>query len=244
MGEKKIKFFFLPLNKKVIFSLILVVILVSYGLVELDNPEPEQAVFQQQPKAYYQGPQDKNEVAFAINVAWGTEYIPEILDILKKEEATATFFLVGNWVEKFPELVVEIKEEGHELGNHGYRHRHPQKLAEEALIALIKKNENLIQETADYKTELFAPPYGEVDQRIVKVAHKVGYKTIMWTVDTIDWQRPEPEVIIKRVVPKAEKGAIILMHPTEPTVKALPAMIKGLEEKGYKLVTISELLSK
>ncbi|MBM7557920.1 divergent polysaccharide deacetylase family protein [Halanaerobacter jeridensis] len=75
------------------------------------------------------------------------------------------------------------------------------------------------------------------------MAHKIGYKTIMWTVDTIDWQRPEPEVIVERVVPKAENGAIVLMHPTKATVEALPKMIAGLKDKGYKLVTISQLLS-
>ncbi|MBM7557921.1 polysaccharide deacetylase family protein [Halanaerobacter jeridensis] len=157
MSHKKIKFFYLPLNRQVIFSLLLTVILVSYGVIEFDNTKSEQAVFNPQPKAYYQGPSDKDQMALAVNVAWGTEYIPQMLEILADEEVAATFFLVGNWVEKFPELVVEIKEAGHELGNHGYRHRHPQKLVEEELIALIKKNEDLIQDNADYKTSLFAP---------------------------------------------------------------------------------------
>ena len=243
MAPKKIKIFYLPLNREVIFSLVLTVILLSYGVIQFDDNKSDQAVFNSQPKAYYQGPTNKQQISLAVNVAWGTEYIPQILEILEAEEVSATFFLVGNWVEKFPELVVEIKEAGHEIGNHGYRHRHPKKLVEEELIALIKKNEDLIKNTADYKTKLFAPPYGEVDQRIVKVAHKIGYKTIMWTVDTIDWQRPEPEVIIERVVPKAENGAIVLMHPTQPTAAALPKIIKSLKDDGYKLVTITELLN-
>lgn len=243
MPPRKIKFFYVPLNREVIFCLVLTVIVISYGVIGFDDHKKEQTVFNPQVKAYYQGPTDKQQMALAINVAWGTEYIPQMLEILKSEGVRATFFLVGNWAEKFPDLVVEIKEAGQEIGNHGYRHRHPQKLVEKELIALIKKNEDLIEKTADYETKLFAPPYGEVDQRIVKTAHKIGYKTIMWTLDTIDWQRPDAEVIIERIIPKARNGAIVLMHPTQPTVEALPKMIKGLEEKGYQLVTITELLS-
>lgn len=244
MNPRKIKFFYLPLNREVIFCLVVAVILISYSVIEFEDHNGEQTVFNPQAKAYYQGPTDKQQISFAINVAWGTKYIPQMLEILETQGINATFFLVGNWIEKFPDLVVEIKEAGHELGNHGYRHHHPQELVDKELIALIKKNEDLIKKTADYETKLFAPPYGEVDQRIVKTAHKIGYKTIMWTLDTIDWQRPEAEVIIERIVPQARNGAIVLMHPTQATVEALPGLIKGLQEKGYKLVTVTKLLSK
>ena len=240
MKDRKVRLYYLPLTKKVIFCAIIAVIVVSYGVIEFDSANPDQTVFSQQPKAYYQGPKDKQEIAFAINVAWGTEYIPQMLEVLEQEKVKATFFLVGNWVEKFPELVVEIKEAGHVLGNHGYRHRHPKKLSEEELIKLIKKNEELIMNTAQYQTKLFAPPYGEVDDRIVKLAYKIDYKTIMWTVDTIDWQRPDAKVIINRVVPKAENGAIVLMHPTRGTTEALAEMITRLKNKGYQIVTFPE----
>ena len=243
MAPKKMHFFYLPLNREVICALLLTVILVSYSLIALDTSKQEQAVFRQQPKAYYQGATDKRQIALAVNVAWGTEYIPKILDILANQDAVGTFFLVGNWVEKFPELVVEIEEAGHELGNHGYRHQHPKELSTEKLISLIKKNETLIEGTVDYKTKLFAPPYGEVDQRVVKTAAKIGYKTVMWTIDTIDWQRPAPKVIVDRVVPKLEAGAIILMHPTKPTVKALTEIVTEIKDEGYELVTVTELLS-
>jgi len=243
MKDKKVKYFYLPLNRKVLLCLILSVILVSYGVMEFDKQSPQQAVFSQQPKAYYRGPTEKQEISLAINVAWGTEYIPQLLEILEKKDVHATFFLVGNWVEKFPDLTATIKEAGHILGNHGYRHRHPKQLAKEELIELIKKNEDLIRKKANYKTNLFAPPYGEVDSRVVKIADEIGYKTIMWTVDTIDWQRPDPEVINQRVSNKVVNGAIILMHPTKPTVDALPKMIDELKQDGYQIVPIPELLA-
>lgn len=89
---------------------------------------------------------------------------------------------------------------------------------------------------------MFAPPYGERGPTVLQAAEEAGYHTILWTADTIDWQRPAPEVIVRRVLDKAENGSIVLMHPTEPTVKALPDMIKGLKEKGYQLVTVSDML--
>ncbi|WP_051412071.1 polysaccharide deacetylase family protein [Halonatronum saccharophilum] len=243
MKRGKIRIFYLPLNKDVLLSLVGMVILISFGLIHFDNQGVrEQPVFQDQNKAYYQGPTDKAQMSLAINVAWGEEYLPSMLDTLDEHNVKATFFFIGRWVEKFPDMIKEIQDKGHEIGNHGYRHLHPKQLSKEGVVDMIKKNEELIEDVTGYKTNLFAPPYGEVDDRIVEIANELGYKTIMWTVDTIDWQRPAPQVIVNRIVPKAKNGGIVLMHPTEPTAQALPEMIKGLSEKGYNLVTISQLL--
>ena len=241
MPKRKVKMFYLPLNQKVILGFIGFVMIVGFGVINFDNQTMEKPVFKQENKAYYRGPVDKNLMTLTINVAWGEEYLPQMLDTLDEYNVKATFFFIGRWVEKFPDLTKEIKERGHELGNHGFRHLHPKKLSKEKLINLIKENEKLISKTTGYKTDLFAPPYGEVDDRIVKVAGEVGYKTIMWTIDTIDWQRPNSEVIVNRVVSKAQKGGIVLMHPTKPTAKALPRVIKDLQT-DYKLVTVSQLL--
>ncbi|AGB40687.1 putative xylanase/chitin deacetylase [Halobacteroides halobius DSM 5150] len=244
MSKRKIKFFYLPFNRDVVFGLLCMFILLSFGLINLlDSPaKVEQPVFQQEVKPYYHGPTDKQKVALTINVAWGQEYLPKMLDTLDKYDVKATFFFVGTWVKKFPELVKEIKKRGHELGNHGIKHLHPKQLSKDKLINLIKENEKLIQKVADYKTDLFAPPYGEVDKQVAQVAAEIGYKTIMWSTDTIDWQRPSSQVIIKRVLNKIEAGGIVLMHPTKPTAKALPTIINKLEDKGYSLVTVSQLL--
>ncbi|GAB6137599.1 polysaccharide deacetylase family protein [Halanaerobaculum tunisiense] len=244
MSRDKIQFFYLPLNRQVIWGLIGVIMLVSFGLIKFDSAGSvvEQPVFRQQVEPYYQGPTDQQVASLTINVAWGQEYIPELLDILDEYDVKATFFFVGTWVEKYPELTQEIKQRGHELGNHGFEHLHPKQLSKEELKDLILDNQKLIQQIADYKTDLFAPPYGEVDDRVAKIASEIGYKTIMWSVDTIDWQRPQPEVIIQRVTDKIKPGGIILLHPTQPTVKALPQIITRLREQGYQLETVSQLL--
>ncbi|TDX46618.1 polysaccharide deacetylase family protein [Orenia marismortui] len=244
MSRRKVKIFYLPLNRDVLLGLIGVVMLLSFGVLHFDQSDQiqEQTVFNPQEKAYYQGPSGKKAMSLTINVAWGEEYLPSMLDTLDKYQVKATFFFIGRWVEKFPDKTKEIKERGHELGNHGYRHLHPKKLSKDKLVKLIKDNEELIYKTTGIRTNLFAPPYGEVDDRISEVASEAGYKTIMWSADTIDWQRPAPEVIINRVLSKAQNGGIVLMHPTKPTSQALAQIIEKLQAKGYKLVTVSELL--
>ncbi|GAB6098839.1 hypothetical protein JCM16358_07180 [Halanaerocella petrolearia] len=244
MGKRKVKIFYFPLNRQVVLGLVGLVMLISFSFIKFDNSQPtiEQPVFKQQIKPYYHGPTDKQAISLTINVAWGQEYIPQMLDVLDEYNVKATFFFVGSWVKKFPELVAEIKEQGHELGNHGLKHVHPKQLSEEELKSLILENQRLIQEIADYKTNLFAPPYGEVDDRVAQIAGQIGYKTIMWSADTIDWQRPKPARIIQRVMRKAKSGGIVLMHPTKPTTQALPQIISKLQNEGYNIVTVSQLL--
>jgi peptidoglycan/xylan/chitin deacetylase (PgdA/CDA1 family) len=195
----------------------------SYDIVYIGNPE-------------------RMEMAFGINVAWGEECIPDILEILRRYSVKSTFFFVGTWVEKFPELTKRIAEAGHEIANHGYKHLHVKSLTKEQIEELIKKNESLLSEIVDNPSCLFAPPYGEVDDFIAKTAGKLGYTTIMWTIDTIDWKGPPYEQIVKKVSDNATPGAIVLMHPVEPTVQALPEIIQILKSAGYTLVPVSQVI--
>ncbi len=191
----------------------------------------------------FRGNPERPEAALAINVAWGEESLPGMLDILKKENVRATFFFVGDWVRKFPELVREVAAAGHEIANHGYYHGHPCALDRTELARMIQDNQVLLAKVIGRQpAALFAPPSGEFDQRTVGVAAELGFRTILWTVDTIDWKRPSPDLIVQRAVGKACNGAIILMHPTAPTLAALPAVIKGLRDKGLKLATIGQLI--
>ena len=240
MNDKK-RLYFILLNRKLFFFIVLFVILVSLSTINFTTSQKiESVIYTPEDNIYYQGNQDA--ISFKINVAWGEEYIPEMLAILADNDIKATFFFVGTWVEKFPEKLKEIKAAGHEIANHGYRHYHPKQLSQQQLIDLIKENEKLIEKEIAYKTELFASPYGEVNDNIVKTASSLGYKTIMWTIDTIDWQRPAPEVIVRRVEENLQSGAIILMHPTEVTVEALPEIIDIIQNQGYEFNSISELI--
>jgi len=193
-------------------------------------------------KAIYSVKTSEPAVALAFNVAWGEEWVPAILEILAESGVRTTFFITGTWAVKFPQMVQAMVASGHEIANHGYDHPHPEQLTEKELVTLIEKNETLLRELTGVRTRLFAPPYGEVNQRIASVAGRLGYATIMWTVDTIDWQRPDPAVIVERAERRLAGGNIILVHPTEPTAAALPTILKRLAEKGYKVFTVSRLL--
>lgn len=190
----------------------------------------------------YQGSGKEKKVALTFNVVWGEEYIPQILEVIKGNDVPATFFIGGQWAEDFPNLTKQIAQEGHEIGNHGYSHPHPDNISRSANLEEIKKTETAVENSCGIRTNLFAPPYGERGDAVLKAAEDAGYHTILWSIDTIDWQRPDPSVIVKRVVEKAHNGAIVLMHPTAPTVHALPIIIVELKKEGYEIVRVTTLL--
>lgn len=201
------------------------------------------AVSQDYFRPVFQGDPSRREVCLTINVAWGEEEIPKLLSILKEHGVKATFFFVGTWVEKFPELVRQIAKDGHEIANHGLYHGHPTKMNRDELKKLVLENDRLLAEVTGSKPpNIFAPPYGEFNEHVLSVVGGLGFKTIMWTVDTVDWKLPAPEVIIKRVAEKTKPGAIILMHPTAPTVAALDEMIGFLKKEGYSFTTVSQII--
>ena len=179
-------------------------------------------------------------VALMFNVDWGEDELPKILDVLAEKRAKATFFLTGSWAEKNAGLARRIVAEGHEIGNHGAVHSHIESMPEDQLRRLIESGEERIRlSSGAVPSKLFAPPYGEWNEGIVAAASRMGYLTILWTVDTVDWRLPPPEAIWKRALGGAVPGALILMHPTPPTVSALPLVIDGLRDKGYVLTTVS-----
>lgn len=190
----------------------------------------------------YRGPQHEPKMALTINVDWGQEVLPDMLKTLAEKNVKVTFFLTGRWAQKFPDDAKRLADAGHEIANHGLKHDHPKQLSDWELTRLICDNDAILKEVTGKSAPLFAPPYGEVDARIAAVAAKNGFRTIMWTIDTVDWKDPSPSTIVSRVVDKAVNGAIVLMHPKPNTLKALPEIIDRLHSKGFELVTVSELL--
>jgi probable sporulation protein (polysaccharide deacetylase family) len=190
----------------------------------------------------YKGEANEKEIAFACNVVWGNEYLPQILQILKDNNIKITFFIGGDWATKYPEELKTIYQAGHELGNHGENHKKQTQLNIEQNKREILKAEESIKNVTGVKTVLFAPPYGDINKTVVDTAEGLGYKVIMWSIDTIDWNTKDYSEIIKRVEKKQHNGGIILMHPTEVTVKALPELIKSLEDMGYEISGVSDVL--
>ncbi|WP_431307267.1 polysaccharide deacetylase family protein [Ferdinandcohnia quinoae] len=195
------------------------------------------------PEPIYRGNPQKPMVAFLINVAWGNEFIPGMLKVLSNHETKATFFFDGSWVKKNPELAKMIKDAGHEIGNHAYSHPNLQQRTEAETMAELKKTNDVIKETLGITPKWFAPPSGSFNQVTIQVANRLDMKTVIWTVDTVDWRKPATSEMVRRVVSKVGNGSMVLMHPTKPTAEGLDTMIMDIKAKGYKLGTVSELMS-
>lgn len=190
----------------------------------------------------YKGFEDEKKIAFACNVVWGEEYLPHMLKLFKDNDIEITFFIGGQWAEKNAELLKQIHNDGHELGNHGYKHLHHSKLTPEANKQEILKTEEAVKRITGCKTRLFAPPYGDFNDTVVQSAEALGYKVILWSIDTIDWNTKEYGKILQRIEKKHHNGAIVLMHPTKVTVEALPEMIKTLRDYGYEITTVGDVI--
>jgi polysaccharide deacetylase family sporulation protein PdaB len=187
----------------------------------------------------------KKKAAFSFDASWGAIYTPTILEILRENNIKTTFFLTGFWVEKYPDLVKKIVEEGHEIGNHTYSHPHLNSLSEDQIKTELEKVGSMIFELTEKQPDLFRPPFGEYSNKVITAAEKCGYHTIQWSIDSLDWKELGKEPMVKRVTESLHPGAIILFHNNgKYTAEALPEIIAYVKEKGYEVVPISELLYK
>ncbi|WP_238996518.1 polysaccharide deacetylase family protein [Paenibacillus pinistramenti] len=195
------------------------------------------------PQPIYKGNPNKKMAALMINVAWGNEYIKPMLDTLDEEKVKATFFFDGSWLKKNPDLAKEIQARGHELENHAYSHPRMSQLSRERATQEIVKTKQLLKDTLGVNNTWFAPPSGDFNQRTVEIAAAQGLKTVLWTVDTVDWKNPDPASVIAKISRKAGPGSLILMHPTASSKASLKGIIEVLKAKGLKLGTVAETLS-
>lgn len=201
------------------------------------------AVGSQDTGAIRHGNPNRPEVALMVNVDWGEEYLPAMLDVFDSKNVKATFFIVGRWARKNPDLLRQIAARGHEIASHGDQHKLATKLSDAELEQLISDGVSTLKDiTGNQPAPLFAPPSGDADRRVVEAASKHGLKTILWTLDTVDWKKPSSAVIVRRAVERASAGALILMHPTKPTLDALPEIIDGLRRKSLEPVTVSQVM--
>ncbi|EDL63998.1 polysaccharide deacetylase family protein [Bacillus sp. SG-1] len=207
-----------------------------------DQVSPEVHLSDLPPLPIYRGNPEKPMASFIINVAWGNEYIPDMLATLKKHQVYATFFLEGRWVKENPDLAKMIADSGHEIGNHSYSHPKMETLSGARIREEISKTNDIIEATTGKRVKLFGPPSGGFNEEVVKIAGEYKMKTILWSVDTIDWQKPVPNVIVERVTSKLHNGALILMHPTASTSTALPALIAAIKQEELRIGTVSSLL--
>jgi polysaccharide deacetylase family sporulation protein PdaB len=188
---------------------------------------------------------DEKKIAISFDAAWGADDTDELLRILDENDVKTTFFMCGYWVDDYPEEVKKIAEAGHDLGNHSSTHPHMSKLSKEQIKAELMETEEKVKNLTGVDMELFRPPFGEYNNNVIEAAQECGYYTIQWDVDSLDWKEYGVDSEINQVLNHKHlgNGSIILFHnDAKYTPQALDAIIKGLKEKGYEIVPVSELI--
>lgn len=188
----------------------------------------------------------KPAVALIINVAWGEQHLPAMLDTLTQHQARATFLITGRWATRHPDLVQVIARAGHEVGNHGFNdNSSPADLARKGEIkGDIQKADEALRGILGVQPRYYQPHMGEVNTAIIKAARDLGYTTVLWSLDTIDWREDATvEKVRSRVLSQVKSGDLILLHPTEVARQALPDILKGLRDKRLQTMTLTEILS-
>lgn len=170
---------------------------------------------------------------------------PKLLDLLAAHHIKATFFVIGQNVVEHPEVVARAVREGHEIGNHSWSHPDLARMSDEAVRLQLKRTEDAIQNAAGIRPRFLRPPYGAITARQKRWIHQeFGYDIILWDVDPYDWRRPGPIVVCNRILKETRRGSIVLSHDIHPgTIEAMPATLDQLESKGFKFVTVSELIA-
>lgn len=186
---------------------------------------------------------EEKKVSLTINCAWNADDIDRILDTLSKYQVKVTFFMVGEWIDKYPEAVKKIADQGHEIGNHSDTHPHVNQMTFEKNEEQIKTCADKIEKLTGKRSVLYRGPYGEYNDVVIKAAQSQNHKTIQWSLDTLDYKGLTEQEMWNRLKDKLKSGDIILMHNgTAHTADSLDKIIYNIKEKGYDIVPVSELI--
>lgn len=234
-GDKaKAKFFRIVLGNIVILATVATLLLVTLpaGASRADVPNRS---------PLYAG-KSALKVSLMVNVYWGNEYIEPMLEIMKRYNVKTTFFVGGSWVAANENTLRAIAEDGHEIGNHGYYHKDHSKLDGEYNRKEISSAHTAVKDVLGIDMTLFAPPSGAFCDDTLTAAEELGYRTVMWTRDTVDWRDHDPDIIYKRAVKNIKGGDLILMHPTESTLKALERIIITVYSHNLRVAPVVDVL--
>ena len=186
---------------------------------------------------------DDGKIAISFDAAWGNEDTQMLIDILAKYNVKATFFVVGEWVDKYPESVKALHDAGHEVMNHSDAHPHMAKLTAKQIIDEVNRCSDKIEAVTGVRPTLFRCPYGEYDDNVIGTVNGMGLTAVQWDTDSLDWKKLTAGEIYKRVTGKVQPGSIVLFHNAGlHTPEALPSILEYLLAEGYTVVPISEIL--
>ncbi len=188
---------------------------------------------------------DEKKVAISFDAAWGNEETQKLIDILAEYNVKTTFFLVGAWVDKYPDSVKALVAAGHEVCNHSNTHPHMPKLSEAEMAKQITDCNDKIKAITGVSPPLLRPPYGDYSNAVINTVNGLKMYPIQWDVDSLDWKDPTPQQISDRVLQRVKPGSIVLFHNgAKNTPAALPTVLRTLQAQGYSIVPVSQLIYK
>ena len=233
------------------FLFLAALLLVSPGLLPAQSTTPPQtpqkaeAVTPAEPHITYNWIDvDGPYIAMTFDDGPSEKLTPKLLDLLAAHHIKATFFVIGQNAADHPEIVRRAVREGHEIANHSWSHPNFGKMSDEGVRRDLQKTDDAIKNAAGVRPTLLRPPYGSITARQKKWIHdEFGYQIVLWDVDPLDWKRPGPAVVCHRIVKETRPGSIVLSHDIHPgTIEAMPSTLDQLEAKGFKFVTVTELI--
>lgn len=185
----------------------------------------------------------EKKIAISFDASWGADNTEKLLDILDKYKVKTTFFLVGGWVDKYPDKVKEIHERGHEIGNHSNTHPDMTSLSKEKIIQEVASTDAKVMTITGQKTKLFRFPSGSYNNSSMEAVESTNHKCIQWDVDSVDWKEQGAKAEYDRVMKNVKSGSIVLFHNNAKyTPENLPKILEQLQAEGYKIVPISQLI--
>ena len=188
---------------------------------------------------------EEKKVAISFDAAWGDQFTDGILEILDRHNVKATFFLVGFWVDKYPDMVKKIHEKGHDVQNHSTTHPHMSKLSAEQIANELNTTSDKIENLTGIRPTLFRPPFGDYSNKVLETIMENQHYVIQWDVDSLDWKELGAQPVVDRVTRNVKKGSIVLFHNNAKYVlEYLPLVIERLQKQGYEIVPISQLIMK
>lgn len=186
---------------------------------------------------------DERKVAISFDAAWGADKTSQIMDICEQYDVNATFFLVGFWVEDYPDVARSIADRGFEIGLHSSTHPDMCNLSVEQMGLELSKNQQIIESVCGVKAKLFRPPYGSYNNELLDTCRNMGITTIQWSVDSLDWKGLSAGEIAGRVCQKSKPGSIVLFHNnSDNIISGLKLVLEYYKNNNYKVVPVGELI--
>ena len=225
------------------WGLVISLLTLGFAYVNMHSPASLMAAVTTREQPVYNVDTEEKMLSISFDAAWGRANTEGIMDILDRYNVKTTFFLVGFWAEKHPDLVAELTARGHEIGNHSATHPHMAQLTDAKIREELRQCSELVRSITGKPTTLFRPPYGEYNDSVVRISREEGYECVQWNVDSLDWKNISAQDMVSRCTKNVNPGDIVLFHnDSKYILEALPQILEYYIGNGYRIIPVSQLL--